>query len=159
MNPTTEKLLHIENLVLYFKTTYGVVQAVDGVDFDLDSNRAVVILGESGCGKTSLSKALLRLLPRNVERYDGRVFLQGSDVMALDDEEYRQNVRWVGMSLVPQAAMNARNPVFEVGDQVAEPAMIHLGVGKAEPLKLVYKMFHHVGVPLDFVERYPFELS
>src|SRR5258706_14027590 len=122
MNPTTEKLLHIENLVLHFKTTYGVVQAVGGVGFDLDSNRAVVILGESGCGKTSLSKALLRLLPRNVERYNGRVFLHGSDVMALDDEEYRQNVRWVGMSLVTQAAVDALNPGLEVGARVAEPA-------------------------------------
>jgi oligopeptide/dipeptide ABC transporter ATP-binding protein len=154
-----EKLLHIENLVLHFKTSNGNVQAVDGVDFDLDSNRAVVILGESGCGKTSLSKALLRLLPRNVDRYSGKVYLHGNDVMTLDDEEYRQNVRWVGISLVPQAAMNALNPVLKVGDQVAEPAMIHLGLSKPEAYTLVYKMFQHVGVPADFVERYPFELS
>jgi peptide/nickel transport system ATP-binding protein len=159
MNITSGNLLHIENLILHFKTTSGVVQAVDGVDFELDSNRAVVILGESGCGKTSLSKALLRLLPRNVEKYSGKVNLQGTDVMTLTDEEYRHNVRWVGMSLVPQAAMNALNPVLKVGDQVAEPAIIHLGLSKAEALILVHKMFQHVGVPLDFVERYPFELS
>ena len=159
MNTVPEKLLHIENLVLHFKTAGGSVQAVDGVDFDLDSNRAVVILGESGCGKTSLSKALLRLLPRNVDKYSGKVFLQGTDVMTLDNEEYRQNVRWVGMSLVPQAAMNSLNPVLKVGDQVAEPAMVHLGLSKAEAYVLVYKMFQHVGVPADFVERYPFELS
>ena len=159
MNTIPEKLLHIENLVLHFKTAGGSVQAVDGVDFDLDSNRAVVILGESGCGKTSLSKALLRLLPRNVDKYSGKVFLQGTDVMTLDNEEYRQNVRWVGMSLVPQAAMNSLNPVLKVGDQVAEPAMVHLGLSKAEAYVLVYKMFQHVGVPADFVERYPFELS
>jgi oligopeptide/dipeptide ABC transporter ATP-binding protein len=159
MNSTQKSLLHIENLVLHFKTTSGVVQAVDGVDFELDSNRAVVILGESGCGKTSLSKALLRLLPRNVEKYSGMVNLHGIDVMTLSDEEYRQSVRWVGMSLVPQAAMNALNPVLKVGDQVAEPAMIHLQLSKAEALILVHKMFQHVGVPLDFVDRYPFELS
>lgn len=159
MNTTPNDLLRIENLVLHFKTTFGVVQAVDGVDFELQTNRAVVILGESGCGKTSLSKALLRLLPRNVERYSGEVYLQGVDVMALDDEEYRQNVRWVGMSLVPQAAMNSLNPVLKVGDQVSEPAVIHLGLSKAESMSLVNKMFQHVGVPLDFVERYPFELS
>ncbi|MBL8098551.1 MAG: ABC transporter ATP-binding protein [Anaerolineales bacterium] len=155
----TDELLKIENLVLHFKTTNGVVQAVDGVDFELGSNRAVVILGESGCGKTSLSKALLRLLPRNVDKYSGKVLLQGSDVMTLTDEEYRQNVRWVGISLVPQAAMNALNPVIKVGEQVAEPAMIHLGLSKTESLGLVYKMFQHVGVPADFVDRYPFELS
>ncbi|HCR70485.1 MAG TPA: dipeptide/oligopeptide/nickel ABC transporter ATP-binding protein [Anaerolineae bacterium] len=155
----TQELLKIENLNLHFKTTKGVVQAVDGVDFELGTNRAVVILGESGCGKTSLSKALLRILPRNVEKYSGNVFLNGADVMALDDEEYRQNVRWVSISLVPQAAMNALNPVIKVGEQVAEPAMLHLGLSKTEALSIVQKMFQHVGVPLDFVERYPFELS
>ena len=156
---TQSQLLHIENLILHFRTQTGAVQAVDGVNFDLDYNRAVVILGESGCGKTSLSKALLRLLPRNVDKYTGKVFLQGLDVMTFSNEEYRKNVRWVGMSLVPQAAMNALNPVLKVGDQVAEPAMLHLSVSKADALGLVYKMFQHVGVPLDFVDRYPFELS
>lgn len=159
MSMPSEKLLHIENLVLHFKTSNGNVQAVDGVDFDLGTNRAVVVLGESGCGKTSLSKALLRLLPRNVGEYSGKVFLNGTDVMTLNDEEYRQNVRWVGISLVPQAAMNSLNPVLKVGDQVAEPAIIHLGLSKPEAYNLVYKMFQHVGVPADFVERYPFELS
>lgn len=158
MNVSNE-LLKIEKLALHFKTTNGVVQAVDGVDFNLGTNRAVVILGESGCGKTSLSKALLRILPRNVDKYSGKVFLQGTDVMALDDEEYRQNVRWIGISLVPQAAMNSLNPVIKVGEQVAEPAMIHLGLSKTESLSLVTKMFQHVGVPTDFIERYPFELS
>ena len=159
MSATPQKLLHVEDLVLHFKTAHGSVQAVDGVDFDLDINRAVVILGESGCGKSSLAKAILRLLPRNVEKYSGEVYLQGQDVMALDEEEFRHNVRWVGMSLVPQAAMNALNPVLRVGDQVAEPAMIHLGVSKLEALEQAKRMFQHVGVPEDFLERYPFELS
>jgi oligopeptide/dipeptide ABC transporter ATP-binding protein len=98
-------------------------------------------------------------LPRNVKRYSGQVYLQGTDVMTLNDEEYRKNVRWVSMSLVPQAAMNALNPVLKVGDQVAEPAMIHLGVSRAEALAQARRMFQHVGVPDDFLERYPFELS
>lgn len=159
MNSNGSKLLHIEKLVLHFKTRAGVVQAVDGVNFELDSNRAVVVLGESGCGKSSLAKAILRLLPRNVERYSGQVHLQGTDVMTFDEEEFRKNVRWVGISLVPQAAMNSLNPVIKVGDQVAEPAITHLGLSKADALGLVHKMFQHVGVPRDFVERYPFELS
>ena len=154
-----QQLLHIQNLELYFRAAKGVVRAVDGVDFELSTNRAVVILGESGCGKTSLSKALLRLLPRNVHHYSGEIYLQGADVMRFSEDEFRRNVRWVGISLVPQAAMNSLNPVMKVGDQVAEPAIIHLGLTKTEALGLVQKMFQHVGVPLDFVERYPFELS
>src|SRR5258708_4765308 len=153
------KLLHIEELVLHFKTTHGTVQAVDGVNFELDSNRAVVILGESGCGKTSLAKAILRLLPRNAGTYCGRVYLEGKDVMLLPEEEFRQNVRWTAISMVPQAAMNALNPVMRVGEQVAEPAVIHLNVNKTEAYSLVRKMFQHVGVPEDFINRYPFELS
>jgi peptide/nickel transport system ATP-binding protein len=154
-----KKLLRVEKLLLHFRAGKGVVQAVDGVDFDLDFNRAVVVLGESGCGKSSLAKAILRLLPRNVDSFSGQVFLDGNDVMLLKDEEFRQNIRWVSMSLVPQAAMNALNPVLKVGDQVAEPAMVHLGVSKKEALDMSRKMFQHVGVSVDFLERYPFELS
>lgn len=155
----TNKLLRIENLILHFKTQNGVVQAVDGVNFELDSNRAVVVLGESGCGKSSLAKAILRLLPRNAGTYSGHIYLDGKDIMALGDEEFRQNIRWAAISMVPQAAMNALNPVMRVGEQVGEPAVIHLGVSKTEALALVQKMFQHVGVPADFINRYPFELS
>ena len=153
------QLLRIEELVLYFKTMHGPVQAVDGVNFELGSNRAVVILGESGCGKSSLAKAILRLLPRNAGQYSGRIYLDGQDIMLLNDEEFRQNIRWASISMVPQAAMNALNPVIRVGEQVAEPAMVHLGVDKTEAFSLVKKMFQHVGVPEDFISRYPFELS
>ena len=79
--------------------------------------------------------------------------------MQLSEEEFRQNVRWASISMVPQAAMNALNPVIRVGEQVAEPAMVHLGVSKNEALSQVKKMFQHVGVPDDFISRYPFELS
>ncbi|MEI6289091.1 MAG: ABC transporter ATP-binding protein [Chloroflexota bacterium] len=152
-------LLSVQDLVLHFKAGSGVVQAVDGVDFELDYNRAVVVLGESGCGKSSLAKAILRLLPRNVGAFSGKVFLGGKDIMLLSEEEFRQDIRWASMSLVPQAAMNALNPVLKVGDQVAEPAVVHLGVSKKEAMDMARKMFQHVGVSVDFLDRYPFELS
>jgi len=153
------KLLSIEDLVLHFKTLQGPVQAVDGVNFSLDSNRAVVILGESGCGKSSLARAILRLLPRNAGTYSGHIYLNGNDIMALPEDDFRQTIRWAAISMVPQAAMNSLNPVIRVGDQVAEPAIVHLGVSKADAISLVKKMFQHVGVPEDFISRYPFELS
>jgi oligopeptide/dipeptide ABC transporter ATP-binding protein len=156
---TESTLLNVENLLLHFRTGKGVVQAVDGVDFDLGYNDAVVVIGESGCGKTSLAKAILRLLPRNVKTYSGKVNLGGLDIMQLNDEEFRQQIRWVKMSMVPQAAMNALNPVLRVGDQVAEPMMVHHGLKKEEALEQARKMFDHVGVPEDFLTRYAFELS
>jgi oligopeptide/dipeptide ABC transporter ATP-binding protein len=154
-----EPLLRIEDLLLHFRTTKGVVQAVDGVSFDLAYKQAIVVLGESGCGKTSLAKAVMRLLPRNVAAYSGKIHLDGSELMAMDDEEYRQNVRWVKMSMVPQAAMNSLNPVLKVGDQVAEPLIVHGGTDKKAAWLSAQKMFEHVGVPLDFMQRYAFELS
>jgi len=157
MNDNT--LLKIEDLVLYFKTSMGDVQAVDHVNLELHKNKAVVILGESGCGKSSMAPAILRLLPRNVSQYHGKVVLDDFDVMTLSDEEFRSQVRWLKMSMVPQAAMNALNPVLRAGDQVAEPAMIHLGKDKNEALQLTQEMFQRVGVPEDFLTRYPFELS
>ena len=83
----------------------------------------------------------------------------GQDVMQLDDEAFRRNVRWVGMSMVPQAALNSLNPVVRIGDQVAEPVMVHHGLKKDEAWEMARKMFRHVGVPDDFLIRYPFELS
>jgi len=154
-----DKLLRVENLILHFKTGKGSVHAVDGVFFELGYKEAVVILGESGCGKSSLAKAILRLLPRNVDRYEGKIYLEDTELMRMGEEEYRHNVRWVRMSLVPQAAMNSLNPVMKVGDQVAEPTMVHFGVSKEKALVEAAKMFQHVGVPVDFLDRYAFELS
>jgi peptide/nickel transport system ATP-binding protein len=159
MNEGNSYVLSARDLRLHFRATRGVVQAVDGVDFDLPRNRATVVIGESGCGKSTLAKAILRLLPRNVHAYTGKVFLNGTDIMALDDETFRRTVRWKQISMVPQAAMNALNPVVRVGDQVAEPAMLHLGVNRKEALELVMQSFAHVGVPIDFAQRYAFELS
>ncbi len=154
-----DNVLSVRNLKLFFRTTKGVVRAVDNVDFDLVRNRAVVIVGESGCGKTSLAKAILRLLPKNVDTYSGEVLLNNQDTMQYNDEEYRLKIRWVKMSMVPQAAMNSLNPVMKVGNQVAEPAIIHNEMSKEIALQQAKKMFQQVGVPDDFISRYAFELS
>lgn len=153
-------LLRVEDLKLYFKAgKTEVVQAVDGVSFTMSPNEAIVVIGESGCGKSSFAKAILRLLPRNVAHYSGKIYLNGVETMAMDDEEYREKVRWVKMSLVPQAAMNSLNPVLRVGEQVAEPMVVHHGFKKADALNQARAMFQRVGVPEDFVDRYAFELS
>jgi oligopeptide/dipeptide ABC transporter ATP-binding protein len=87
------------------------------------------------------------------------VYLDGDELMGLTDEEYRKQIRWVRMSMVPQAAMNALNPVLKVGDQVAEPMMVHAGIKKEEALAQARDMFERVGVSVDFLDRYAFELS
>ena len=151
-------LLRVEDLCLHFRASKGIVQAVDGVNFELGRNQALVILGESGCGKTSLSKAILRLLPRNVKQYSGKVWLDSVNLMELDDDTFRRQVRWVKISMVPQAAMNSLNPVVKVGEQVAEPTIEHFGL-KKEAWEQAREVFQKVGVPIDFMNRYAFELS
>jgi len=152
-------LLRVKDLCLHFRTTKGVVQAVDGVSFELKRKRSVTVLGESGCGKTSLARAILRLLPRNVHKFSGEVYLDGTDVMKLSEEWFRQQVRWMKASMVSQAAMNALNPVLRVGYQVAEPLIIHHRMSKTEALGRAREVFRLVGVPEDFLHRYAFELS
>jgi oligopeptide/dipeptide ABC transporter ATP-binding protein len=154
-----QKLLKVENLKLSFRTSKGEIKVIDGLDFEMNRNEAVVILGESGSGKTSFAKAVLRLLPRNVKEYSGRVLLNGQDLMPLSGEAFRKQVRWVKISMVPQAAMNSLNPVLRVGDQVAEPLVTHYGTSKSDALKQALEAFRHVGVPADFLNRYAFELS
>lgn len=153
------KILNIQDLFLHFKTTKGIVQAVDGVNFELKSGMAVVVVGESGCGKSSLAKAILRLLPRNVHAYSGKVYLDKIETMGLSDEDYRRMIRWVRISFVPQAAMNSLNPVIRVGEQVAEPMIAHFNVKKEDALNQASKLFQRVGIPEDFINRYSFELS
>jgi oligopeptide/dipeptide ABC transporter ATP-binding protein len=152
-------LLQVEDLRLHYRTTQGVVQAVDSVTFALGSQQALAVLGESGCGKSSLARAILRLLPRNVEAYDGSVLVHGLDVMPFDEERFRREVRWIKISIVMQTAMNALNPVLRVVDQVIEPLLVHQGQRREAAPARVREVFQMVGVPPDFMGRYAFELS
>lgn len=154
-----EGLLQVRGLSLYFRTTKGVVQAVDNVDLEMRSAEALAVIGESGCGKTSLIRAILRLLPNNVHTYKGKVILLGTDIMKLPEERFRTQVRWRQISMVAQAAMNALNPVIRVGDQVSEPLIVHQGMGKKPALVRAAEVFRMVGIPTDFLSRYAFEMS
>ncbi len=154
-----DSLLRVRDLRLYFRTTRGVVQAVDGVSFAMDHRQALAVLGESGCGKSSLARAILKLLPRNVHSYSGQIWLNGADVMSLDEERFRREVRWSGMSLVAQAAMNSLNPVIKVGQQVMEPLTAHRRMSREEAEDRAREVLRLVGMPMEFVSRYAFELS
>ncbi len=156
---TNDTLLRMENLRLHYRATKGVVRAVDGVNLEIRRGEALVVLGESGCGKTSLTRAILRLLPRNIHEYSGRVLLGDSDIMTFGEERFRKEIRWNRISMVMQAAMNAMNPVIRVGEQVAEPLRSGHGWPRGKALDRAAEVFSLVGLPDDFLGRYPFELS
>ncbi|RLF22999.1 MAG: ABC transporter ATP-binding protein [Thermoprotei archaeon] len=152
-------LLEVKDLYLYYRTTRGPVKAVDDVSFFVPEGETLALVGESGCGKTSIGIAILRVLPVNVHLYKGTILFEGNDIMKLNDEEFRRTIRWRKISMVFQGAMNALNPVIPVGLQVAEPLIIHEGMDKDEALKIAMEALESVGLPKIVARRYPHELS
>ncbi len=152
-------VLDIVNLRLYYKTLRGTVRAVERVSYRVEPGEALGIVGESGCGKTSMANAIMRTLPSNVEVYDGHVIVDGHDVVRMSEEEVRRKIRWRKVSMVFQGAMNALNPVIRVGLQVAEPLIIHEGMDKREALEIAREKLKLVGLPPEVSDRYPHELS
>ncbi len=152
-------LLKVTDLRLYYRTTRGIVKAVDRVSFDVREGEALALVGESGCGKTSIGISIMRLLPRNVHTYDGSIVFEGIELMKLSDEEMNRKIRWRKISMVFQGAMNALNPVLQVGYQVAEPLIVHEGMNKKEALKIAMDVLERVGLPREVAFRYPHELS
>lgn len=151
-------ILEVGNLKLYYSTERGPVRAVDDVSFTIGEGEALGVVGESGCGKTSLASALMRLLPRNLASYSGSVKLDGEELMRLSDEEFRSRVRWKKMAMVFQGAMNSLNPVLRVGFQVAEP-LIASGSKGEEAKRTARELLHQVGLPPEAYGRFPNELS
>lgn len=152
-------LLEVRDLKLYYKSTGGAVKAVDDVSFNMEKGEALGIVGESGSGKTSLSLALMRTLPSNVHTYEGQMILDGRDLAALSDEEFRKSIRWKVMSMVFQGAMSSLNPVLKVGYQVAEPMLLDHLVDKKEAFRRVEDLFEMVGLSREIFKRYAHELS
>ncbi len=152
-------ILDIQHLVYWYRTRKGPVHAVDDISLKLEQGETIAIVGESGCGKTSTANAILRLLPKNVEKYEGKILFDGQDIMGLDNEDFRKNVRWKGISMVLQGAMNALNPAVRAGYQVAEPLMVHYDVHKEEAFQQAEQVMNKVGLASDVMRRFPHELS
>ena len=152
-------MLSISSLVMYYRTLKGEVRAVDDVSFSLQKGETIAIIGESGCGKSSLAKSIIRLLPRNVSVYKGKVLFNGVDLMELDEETFNREVRWTKITYVPQAALNSLNPVIKIGDQMIEPLLLRRKIDKKEALERAANALKLVGVSEVFLHHYPFELS
>ena len=152
-------LLEVENVRTYFYTTRGIVKAVDGVSFTLEKGEVLGIAGESGCGKSTLAYSIMKMVPAPGRIVDGRVIIEGIDVTKLSDEEVRKTIRWRKIAMVFQGAMNALNPVYTVGYQLAEPLIIHQGLTKKEAIEVAKKYLELVGLNPELVYRYPHELS
>ncbi|HKZ76034.1 MAG TPA: ABC transporter ATP-binding protein, partial [Actinomycetota bacterium] len=135
----------------------GSVPAVRGVSLDIDRGEVLGLAGESGCGKTSVINAILRLLPPRTT-VTGSVLLNGEDVLTMRPGRLRA-VRWTEASVVFQGAMHALNPVRRIGDQIAEAIVIHGQAGDREAMVRVGALLEQVGLPPRRLHDYPHELS
>ena len=153
-------LLEVEDLATYFTTFRGSVKAVDGISFKVEKGEAVGLVGESGCGKTTVALSLLRILPTNGKIVRGKILFKGTDLVKLSDSEIRSKVRWSGISLVFQGAMNALNPVYRIDEQIVEAIKEHEpNVKTGEAKERAGKLFEMVGIEPKRIVNYPHEFS
>jgi oligopeptide/dipeptide ABC transporter ATP-binding protein len=156
-----EPLLRVHNLRTYFHTGGGVARAVDGVSFDINAGETVGMVGESGCGKSVTALSLLRLVdpPGRIEP-DSRIEFEGKDLLSLDEEGIRR-IRGNRIAMVFQEPMTALNPVFTIGDQVAEVARVHSNMGRKAAWERAIEMLNLVGIPdpRERAKSYPHQLS
>ncbi|MGN9786503.1 ABC transporter ATP-binding protein [Nonomuraea sp. ZG12] len=150
-------LLELDDVSVTYRIAAGEVPAVRGVSLSLDSGAALGVAGESGSGKSTLAMALLRLLPRDA-RVGGRILLDGEDILTMKWGRLRA-VRWAEASIVFQGAQHGLNAVQRIGDQIAEPILVH-GLAKPdEAAKRVAELLEQVGLPAWRARSYPHELS
>jgi peptide/nickel transport system ATP-binding protein len=151
-------LLSVEDLHVTYQSASGPVPAVRGVSFDLAAGDTLGLAGESGCGKTTVAGALLRLLPRGT-RVSGRVLLDGEDVLTMKPGRLRA-VRWDEASIVFQGALHSLNPVHSVGSQIAEAIEVHRpGTPSSRVRGEVGELLERVGLPARRARDYPHQLS
>lgn len=153
-------ILEVKNLVMNYEIKAGMVSAVEDVTFTLPRGHSLGLVGESGCGKTSVALTLMRLAAANARVLGGEVKLDGENLLELSDEEMRQR-RWDDISMVFQGAMNSWNPVYTVGEQIREAMDLHWEPrpSAAEARAKTEELFRLVGLNPEMIDRYPHEFS
>ena len=159
--PPENVLLDARDLRTYFHVMDGTVKAVDGVSFSIDRGETLGVVGESGCGKSVTGLSIMRLLDiPPAEIASGEIWLDGQDLLKLSEDEMR-DVRGDDVAMVFQEPMSSLNPVFTIGDQIAEAVMLHQGLRRREAWDKAIESLRLVGIsnPERRVKQYPHELS
>ena len=161
MNEANDVLLDVQNLKTQFFTVDGVGRAVDGVNFQVKRGETLGLVGESGCGKSMTSLSILRLVPNPPGRIvDGKVLFKGEDLLQYSEKEMRK-IRGNQISMIFQEPMTALNPVFTVGEQIAEVYRIHRSMGRRDAFNAAVEMMEKVRIPAapQRAKEYPHQLS
>jgi len=151
--------LSIQNLNVHFHTEDGAVRAVNGIDLDIEEGEKLGLIGETGCGKTVLGMAILRLLSENTT-IKGRILYKGKDLLTMSDREIRR-IRGKEIAMIFQNPLSSMNPVLTVGTQVAEPVELHQHLKKQDAMQKVIEMIKSVKIPSphERAKEYPHEFS
>src|SRR5688572_11614194 len=143
---TDMALLDVNDLKVHFHTRNGVVKAVDGISFSVESGKTVAIIGESGSGKSVACYSLLGLIPRPPGRIEaGTALLNGRDLLKLTEAELRK-VRGKGISIIFQDPMTSLNPYLKIGEQLIEPLRLHFGMNRGDAWEKGIKTLEEVGI-------------
>lgn len=152
-------LLDVQNLSIGYQTVDGELMAVENISFSIEKGKSLGFVGESGCGKTTLGMALMRILPPNGYIRSGRILFDGEDLLQKSDDEMRR-IRWNKIAMIFQAAMNALNPVHRVENQIEEAILTHRPELHKNEVKLqVEELFERVGIPKNRLKDYPHQYS
>jgi len=152
-------ILEAQNLTTNYRTMRGWVRAAEGVNFHVEKGEALGLAGESGCGKTTVAMSILKILPQGGTIRGGKIIFDGTDLVPLPENAMRK-IRWKGIAIVFQGAMNAMNPVIKVGEQIVEAIRTHEPeVGNKEAWERSRKLFELVGIDAERVDNYPHEFS
>ncbi len=161
MSTTTPHLLEVNDLKTYFHTYEGVARAVDGVTYHLDPGEALGIVGESGCGKSVTASSIMRIVPDPPGRIvGGQILFQGQDLTQLSQKAMRR-IRGRSIAMIFQEPMTSLNPVYTVGNQIAEMFILHRGMNKRTAMDASVEMLDRVQIPAPRrrAAEYPHQLS
>jgi len=151
-------LLDINDLTIEYKLSDGKVRAVDDVTLKVENGDVLGLVGESGCGKTTLIKAVMGLLAKNGKAVSGQIMYKEKDLLKLNKNQIRK-VRWNDISMITQSAMNSLNPVYRVGWQINEAILEHTNFSKEQANEKSKSLFDLVGLERDRLEDYPHQYS
>jgi oligopeptide/dipeptide ABC transporter ATP-binding protein len=159
MNSRNDDFLSVKDLVVEYTAEGQVIHAVNGVSFDLKRGRTFGLVGETGAGKTSTAKAILRILPDPPAKIkSGEITLDGEDLLKISEKEMRK-IRGHKVSMIFQDPMTALNPIMKVGEQIAEVIKLHNNISKNDADERGMKMLEKVGIPRERFNEYPHQFS
>jgi len=155
----SENIREIRDLVIEYRTDDAIIHALNGVNLTIKKGETIGLVGETGAGKTTIAKSILRILPSpQAKVISGQIFFQGQDIMALSEREMRK-IRGNKIAMIFQDPMTALNPIKKVGDQIAEAIGLHNKISRAEARNRARAMLETVGIPGERYSEYPHQFS